>query len=100
MDFPWSLVGDVGIGVLVVVLIFTGRLIPKGTVTQWLEVKQQLVDTERRINDVQALSLEQQRATATTLLETNSKLVEKYGETTAYSLREIQRTAKEAAEYE
>ena|SRR5690606_1855300 len=95
---PWSIVGNVSVAVMVAMLIFTGWLIPKGTVSRWLEVQQKLVDAERRINDIQAASLNQQRTTTATLLETNSKLVDEYGKTTAYSLQQIQQQAKEVTE--
>ena len=97
-EIPWSIVGDVSVAVMVATLIFTGWLIPKGTVTKWLEVQQKLVEAERRINDIQAASLKQQRTTTATLLDTNAKLVDEYGKTTAYSLQQIQQQAKEVAE--
>lgn len=94
----WPIIGDIGLPAAIVILIMTGKLVPSGTVKQLLEVSDHLVEAERKINAVQAASLATQRDTASTLLETNSKLVDDYGRTTAYSLQQIQQQAKEAAD--
>ncbi len=97
-EVPWSIVGNISVGVLVCALVFWGRLIPKGTVTLWLAMKDEVIKSERTINRVQAEALKHQRATVATLTETNRRLVDEYGKSTAYSLSEIQKYAKEAQE--
>lgn len=93
---PWGIVGDIGVAIFIAVLIFTGRLLPLGTVKQWLAMKDELIASERKINDLQSRSLAHQRDAVKTLTETNRRLVDEYGATTAYSLEQIQLQAKEA----